>query len=80
MLRVKGMVALSGYENDIYKKLEENGWIRNDFEVYCNITRKNMKNHEDKSQFIRKECVWRNPACIREFEKQQKENQLQLIS
>jgi DNA adenine methylase len=32
-LRLKGKVILSGYANDIYRRLEENGWVRLDKKV-----------------------------------------------
>jgi len=32
-LRLKGKVILSGYQNPIYRRLEENGWIRLDKEI-----------------------------------------------
>jgi len=32
-LRLKSKVILSGYQNDIYRRLEENGWVRLDREV-----------------------------------------------
>lgn len=35
LLTIKGKVLLSGYANRIYKRLEENGWLRIDWPVTC---------------------------------------------
>lgn len=35
LLQFKGKVMLSGYKNEVYKKLEENGWKRLDFKTVC---------------------------------------------
>lgn len=38
LLQLKGKAVLSGYENEIYKPLEDAGWKRVDFQVVCNAT------------------------------------------
>ncbi len=35
ILGVKGKVMLSGYPNDLYKKLEDNGWLKVEFKTAC---------------------------------------------
>ena len=35
LLSIKGKAMLSGYQNEIYKKLEKYGWKRLDFETVC---------------------------------------------
>lgn len=35
VLKVKGMVMLSGYRHQIYEPLEQSGWIRHDYETVC---------------------------------------------
>lgn len=44
-------ILLSGYRNDIYKKLEKSGWIVEDF---------NIKITKNKKSDIKKETLWRN--------------------
>ncbi|MCX8070220.1 MAG: DNA adenine methylase [Thermodesulfovibrionales bacterium] len=35
LLNIKGKVMLSGYQNDIYRRLDESGWARVDYETAC---------------------------------------------
>jgi len=56
LLRMKGIVMLSGYRNEIYEELERNGWKRFDFEVVC----WSSKSKEGKKG-RRIESVWVNP-------------------
>jgi hypothetical protein len=50
-LKIKGKGILSGYENDIYKELEINGWNKKEFII------KSTSGHA-KSKNTRKEIVW----------------------
>lgn len=38
LLKVKGWVLVSGYNNPLYERLEHNGWIRKDFKTVCYAT------------------------------------------
>jgi len=55
-LRLKGKVILSGYRNQIYEKLEENGWIRLDKEIA--LRAKVVERGQEKPKRI--ESVWLN--------------------
>ena len=55
LLNVKGKVLLSGYDNDLYRKLEDNGWVRKSFTAVCFSQRKKGRDKEEKV-----ECVWMN--------------------
>jgi len=55
ILNVKGKVLLSGYDNGLYKVLEENGWKRKSFKVKCLSQKKKGEEKEE-----RVECVWMN--------------------
>ena len=56
VLHIKGKVMLSGYPNDIYTRLEKEGWQRQDFNWFC-LT---MGSKAKKEQRQRIECVWMN--------------------
>lgn len=55
LLKIEGKAILSGYDNNIYKKLEENKWTRRDYEATSSaipsITQKDNR---------RTECLWFN--------------------
>jgi len=51
LLTCKSKVLLSGYHNDVYKKLEDNGWQVIDFEV--KVTKKNKGD-------TKTETLWKN--------------------
>ena len=51
LLKIKGKAILSGYDSDIYKKLETNGWNRKEFII------KSTSGHAE-SKNTRKEIVW----------------------
>lgn len=53
ILKVKGMLIISSYDNDIYRKLETFGW-RKEMKVYRNNTFQSGE---------RTECLWINPQC-----------------
>jgi DNA adenine methylase len=58
LLKIKGKAMLLGYDNDIYKELEMNGWRKLVFPVTVNTLY--MQNSEKGRNFIRNECVWLN--------------------
>lgn len=68
MLKLKGSIVLSGYQNPLYLPLETAGWIRKDFGVSCFATgrtrcssNKGKGNvNRDKSN-RRVECLWIKP-------------------
>lgn len=51
LLKIKGKAILSGYENDIYKKLETNGWNKTKFIIKSTSGHAECKN-------TREEIVW----------------------
>lgn len=55
LLDSEGMFVLSGYKNDVYKRLEQAGWKRHEIEVTANSS---------KSRTKRIECLWISPSCI----------------
>jgi DNA adenine methylase len=55
-LRLKGKVVLSGYQNEIYRKLEENGWIRLDREI--SLRSRVVEKGQEKGKRV--ESVWLN--------------------
>jgi len=72
ILKYPGMVMLSGYENDIYKILEERGWNLQKFETACHAAGKtrHTKIQGEGSALKtqpRIECVWRNPRAMAAF-------------
>ena len=56
LLHIKGKVILSGYEHDIYKPLEENGWKKVLLGEFVKRSQKNNNGKLDKGQ----EFVWIN--------------------
>jgi len=66
-----GMVMLSGYDNDLYRTLEESpgAWTRTEFETSCMVAgRTRVSNLQGKgagkANAPRTEVVWRNPAAV----------------
>ena len=69
ILSVKGMVLLSGYANDLYKRLEAAGWDRKDFKTACHAAgRTRNSNLQGDGAALkhqaRVESVWRNRAAV----------------
>lgn len=65
LLSVEAKVMLSGYPNDIYKRLEDAGWRRVDYQTACfvaGVTRQSKRRGEGarSEQYPRTECVWMN--------------------
>ena len=59
LLKLKGKVMLSGYKNPIYKKLEESGWNRRDFNVQLQASGK-TRSTKATTKKARVESVWMN--------------------
>lgn len=69
LISLKGKVILSGYNNDIYKKLENYGWIRKDFDVCCYTVGRTrhtglIGDGSVKEKQKRIESIWLSPNCI----------------
>jgi len=65
LLKIKGKAMLSGYEHNVYKPLEQAGWIKIKIEVRCRATgttkgTKYLQNKENREKLERTECVWLN--------------------
>ncbi len=65
LLHIKGKAILSGYEHNIYKSLEQAGWIKIKIEARCHATgttkgTKYLQNKENGEKLKRTECVWLN--------------------
>lgn len=58
---IKGAYVLSGYQNSLYVKLEENGWERTDINWKWQLPNKRYKTTKDTRRI---EAVWRNPRCL----------------
>jgi len=58
LLKARGAVVLSGYDNPLYYPLEKAGWEKTSFKTYCfaSLTKK----AEGKKRSERTEVVWRN--------------------
>jgi DNA adenine methylase len=61
LLDARGAVVLSGYEHDIYHKLDEAGWVRTEFKV-VSVTPNAASTTNGRPP--RTELVWQNPAAI----------------
>jgi DNA adenine methylase len=57
LLGIEGKAMLCGFENEIYKKLEERGWKKIRFTVITTMTNPNQTGGKRKR---RSECVWIN--------------------
>lgn len=65
LLKIKGKALLSGYKHDVYRPLEENGWIRIEINTACYAvgrTRftKILGKNSAKLKQPRTECLWLN--------------------
>jgi hypothetical protein len=75
LLELKGAAVLSGYKNEIYKRLEDGGWARIDFDVTCYAagrTRNSGLQGEGSVSLKQKrtESVWQNPKAYAMLNKQ----------
>lgn len=73
VLQSPSMMVLSGYPNDVYRSLEDAGWIRIDFDVKCHVVAKTkatgLKGKGASGGQKRVECIWINPAAKEQLEK-----------
>jgi DNA adenine methylase len=73
LMQYKGSVVLSGYKNELYSILEENGWDRVDFEIttssigYTRTTDSTTNPDEWDRKRKRVESVWRNPLAMKKY-------------
>ncbi len=65
LLVYDGAVVLSGYPNELYRPLEEDGWKRLDFRACCTSCGHTKGTRHKLSEMKRTECVWMNPEAIR---------------
>jgi len=68
LLKVKGMVMLSGYRHPVYEPLEQSGWIRHDYETVCHAAGRTrgtgiLGEGSAKKMQPRVESVWLSPNC-----------------
>ena len=68
VLKVKGMVMLSGYRHSIYEPLERSSWIRHDYKTACHAVAKTratgiLGKGSAKKMQSRVESVWLSPNC-----------------
>ena len=68
LLRLKGMVVLSGYNHGTYAPLEIAGWQRIDFETVCHAAGRTrgtgiLGEGAARSKQPRVESVWLSPNC-----------------
>ncbi len=66
LLEVEGMAVLSGYANQIYLRLEQEGWKKIDFSQVCySVARTRYTNLQGdgnvKKKQKREDCIWMNP-------------------
>lgn len=63
LLKIKGMVILSGYNHSVYTPLEENGWVRKDFDTVCFASKsKGVDSRVEKQKRI--ESIWLSPKAV----------------
>lgn len=65
-LNLKGMCLLSGYKTPLYEPLEENGWLREEFETFCYVSPilvPTDDGHLTKPKRV--ECLWLSPNLQR---------------
>ena len=64
LLDLKGMCLLSGYKTPLYEPLEENGWLREEFETVCFASPLLVQRDDEGSGMTkpkRVECLWLSP-------------------
>ena len=61
IMSVEGMVVLSGYQNPIYARLDEAGWLRTGRLV---VSSTSLIIRADVKKRRRIECAWLNPAAV----------------
>lgn len=65
---LQGMVVLSGYHNDAYEDLQENGWALVEFDRSCNAAARTKHTQLQGDGIIktfqkRTECIWLSPSA-----------------
>jgi len=76
LLNIKGMAILSGYDHPIYRPLEENGWVKKQYEVACHAVGRTRgtkllgEGAVKKAGQTRIECLWICPKTIKKLNKQ----------
>lgn len=75
LLSVPGKIMLSGYDSELYRKLDDNGWSRVEFDVSCNAVGRTKKSGLKGEGIIketqgRTEVVWRNYVRADEVQSQ----------
>jgi site-specific DNA-adenine methylase len=71
LLNIKGKTMLSGYTNRIYKRLENEGWTRHDFETACHAAGRTrgtgiLGQGSALEKQKRIESIWLSPNCLDE--------------
>lgn len=65
LLKVKGAVILSGYDNPLYDSLTKAGWEKQNFQTYCSAySIKRKPGEEPPKRATRIETVWRNKRAL----------------
>ena len=70
LLRYRGAVVLSGYDNALYAPLAAAGWDKTELEVCCSAAGRTRHSGlqgagKVKEKQKRVECIWRNPEALR---------------
>lgn len=73
LLKTKGAVILSGYDNPLYDRLEQAEWEKLNFQTYCSAYSIGRKPGEKPpKRDIRIETVWRNKRALQMCRQEQK--------
>ena len=78
LLRYRGAVVLSGYDNALYAPLAAAGWDKTELEVCCSAAGRTRQSGlqgagKVKEKQKRVECIWRNPEALRRIKDEKKE-------
>lgn len=68
LLSVKGAVMLTGYDHPVYDPLTEHGWVKESFEVECNVSPTFRDPKRKRSRRV--ETIWMNPQCVKKQSRQ----------
>jgi DNA adenine methylase len=60
LLELKGKVMLSGYRNNLYERLEKEGWKRKDFKVKSSVSGNTIQQFEKPINKDRIDSIWLN--------------------
>ena len=66
ILSAKGKFIISGYENEIYSKLEKYGWKKFNYQTisWAAARKKGEKKGEISKKQKREECIWKSPNAL----------------